>query len=59
MLEANGIITAEGGFLSHAAIIARELGKPCICGVGYEAIDKLKNVEYLEMNGTTGKITII
>lgn len=59
MLEANGIITAEGGFLSHAAIIARELGKPCICGVGYETIDKLKNVEYLEMNGTTGKITII
>lgn len=45
--------------LSHAAIIARELGKPCICGVGYETIDKLKNVEYLEMNGTTGNVTII
>ena len=42
MVEASGIITAEGGFLSHAAIIARELGKPCICGVGYETIDKLK-----------------
>lgn len=59
MVEASGIITAEGGFLSHAAIIARELGKPCICGVGYETIDKLKNVEYLEMNGTTGNVTII
>ena len=59
MVEASGIITAEGGFLSHAAIISRELGKPCICGVGYETIDKLKNVEYLEMNGTTGNVTII
>ena len=59
MIEASGIITAEGGFLSHAAIIARELGKPCICGVGYETIDKLKNVKFLEMNGTSGKVTII
>lgn len=59
MLDASGIITAEGGFLSHAAIIARELGKPCICGVGYEVLDELRNVDFLEMNGDSGEIKVI
>ena len=59
MLDASGIITAEGGFLSHAAIIARELGKPGICGVGYEVLDELRNVDFLEMNGDSGEIKVI
>lgn len=58
MLDASGIITAQGGFLSHAAIIVRELGNPCICSVGYEVLDELRNVDFLEMNGDSGEIKV-
>mgnify|MGYP004531923973 FL=1 len=56
ILKSSGIITAEGGFLSHTAIISRELGLPCVTGLGYEAIDKLKDEEQIEVNGNNGSV---
>ena len=57
MMKAKGIITEQGGILSHAAIISRELKKPCITGVP-GATKKLKPGMMLSMNGGTGEITI-
>lgn len=54
ILKSSGIITAEGGFLSHTAIISRELGIPCVTGLGYDVINKLKEEDQIEVNGSSG-----
>lgn len=59
ILRSSGIITAEGGFLSHTAIISRELGIPCVTGLGYDAIEKLKDEEQIEVNGNNGSVKIL
>lgn len=59
MIHSKAVVTAEGGFLSHAAIISRELNIPCISGIGYNNIDKLKSSTLIEVNGNTGLIKII
>ena len=56
MLKASAIITAEGGILSHTAIISRELGIPCVTGLGYKAIEELSKSDMIEVNGSTGKV---
>ena len=40
MHAAKGIITARGGMTSHAAVVARGMGRPCVCGAGDLKIDK-------------------
>ena len=55
MMKSKGIITELGGILSHAAIVSRELKKPCIVAVPH-AIKKLKKGAMIEMNGMTGII---
>ena len=44
MDAARGIITARGGMTSHAAVVARGMGRPCVCGVGELAIDAAAGV---------------
>ncbi|HWD66748.1 MAG TPA: pyruvate, phosphate dikinase [Caulobacteraceae bacterium] len=39
MDAARGIVTARGGMTSHAAVVARGMGRPCVCGVGELQID--------------------
>jgi pyruvate,orthophosphate dikinase len=39
MIAALGILTARGGMTSHAAVVARGMGKPCVCGAGAAKID--------------------
>ena len=39
MKAARGILTARGGMTSHAAVVARGMGKPCVAGVGAIAVD--------------------
>ena len=58
IMKSKGIITELGGILSHAAIVCRELKKPCITGV-IGATKKLKPGMMIEMNGGTGKIKIL
>lgn len=59
MIKAKGIITSEGGFLSHASIISRELGIPCITGIGDENLEILKKAKEISMDGSNGDINII
>lgn len=56
MLKSSGIITAMGGFLCHAAIIAREMGIPCITGIGGDGMRKLMNEEMVTIDGGKGLI---
>ena len=67
MSAAEGILTARGGMTSHAAVVARGMGKCCVSGVGSLNVDyKKKTVEidgvvykegdFLSLNGTTGQV---
>ena len=67
MIAAEGILTARGGVSSHAALVARQMGKVCICGaagvdVSYEAktvkVDGVvyKEGDYLSIDGTSGQV---
>lgn len=53
-----GLIIEHGGVLSHASIVARELGIPAVIGVR-GATDFYKDGQKVEINGSTGKIRII
>ena len=67
MIAAEGILTTEGGASSHAALVARQMGKICVCGAHGMTIDYkkktlagedtvLKEGDYLSVNGFEGKI---
>ncbi len=55
MKQAAGIITERGGMLSHAAIVSRELEKPCVVGAE-QATTLLKNGDQIFLDATTGQI---
>jgi pyruvate,orthophosphate dikinase len=65
MIAAEGILTAKGGVSSHAALVARQMGKVCICGASALEIDYAKKTvtvagqtfkegDFLSIDGTTG-----
>lgn len=67
MAVAEGILTARGGMTSHAAVVARGMGKCCVSGAGGLNIDykkktievggvTLKEGDFLSINGSTGEI---
>jgi pyruvate,orthophosphate dikinase len=67
MIAAEGILTAKGGVSSHAALVARQMGKVCVCGAGALQIDyaaktvtaagvTFKEGDYLSINGTLGNV---
>lgn len=69
MNVAEGILTVRGGMTSHAAVVARGMGKPCICGASQAIIDYDKGViaangvtlkagDKITINGTTGEVFI-
>jgi pyruvate,water dikinase len=58
LATAKGIISEKGSLLSHTAIISRELGIPSIVGVA-NLLNTVKSGDIIEMDGTTGNITII
>jgi pyruvate,water dikinase len=55
MKKSAGIITDQGGQTSHAAIVSRELGIPCVVGTK-EATQKLKNGQIVTVDGEAGQI---
>lgn len=57
MAEAAALVTATGGMLCHAAIIARELGIPCVTGVGRTPLARLAD-RALMVNGSTGTVSV-
>jgi len=56
MQKAAAIVTDQGGILSHAAIVARELKKPCIVGTG-NATQVLKNGQTVSVNADLGTVS--
>ena len=67
MSAAEGILTARGGMTSHAAVVARGMGKCCVSGAGAISVDyKARTVEidgvvlhegdYISLNGSTGEV---
>ena len=58
MKRASGIITDEGGLLSHAAIISREFSKPCIIGTKI-ATRVLKDGDFVEIDANKGIVRIL
>ncbi len=67
MAAAQGILTARGGMTSHAAVVARGMGKCCVSGAGALKIDyatktidvdgmTLKEGDFISLNGSTGDI---
>jgi pyruvate, water dikinase len=55
MKKVNGIITDKGGQTSHAAIVSRELGVPCVVGTK-TATKMFKEGDIVTINGTTGEV---
>lgn len=55
MKKASAIVTNEGGMTSHAAIVSREMGIPCVVGTK-DATLKLIDGDVITVNGTTGEI---
>lgn len=55
MKKTAAIVTDQGGQTSHAAIVSRELGIPCVVGTG-KATKILKNNDFVTVNGKTGEI---
>ncbi|MBR9699193.1 hypothetical protein GOV09_01935 [Candidatus Woesearchaeota archaeon] len=58
MKKAAGIVTDEGGITSHAAIVSRELGKPCVIGTK-NATRVIKDGDLVEVKGNHGVVVII
>ncbi|WP_250296972.1 pyruvate, phosphate dikinase [Wolbachia endosymbiont of Oedothorax gibbosus] len=69
MNAASGIVTARGGMTSHAAVVTRGMGKPCICSVSGLYIDKdgtffsvgdtkVNKSEPITINGGTGEVML-
>ena len=67
MAVAQGILTARGGMTSHAAVVARGMGKCCVSGAGAINVDYknrtveiegivLKEGDFISLNGTTGEV---
>ena len=67
MAVAEGILTARGGMTSHAAVVARGMGKCCVSGAGAINVDYknktveidgivLKEGDYISLNGTNGRV---
>jgi pyruvate, orthophosphate dikinase len=67
MIAAEGILTAKGGVSSHAALVARQMGKVCVCGAAALQIDygaktmsvdgaTYKEGDYLSIDGTAGAV---
>ena len=67
MHAAEGILTSRGGMTSHAAVVARGMGKPCVAGAGMLRIDyrnetitvagrQLKKGDIISIDGATGQI---
>ena len=69
MHAAKGILTARGGMTSHAAVVARGMGRPCVSGAGSVSIDakakimrvagrEVREGDTLTIDGTTGEVMV-
>ncbi|HTM57348.1 MAG TPA: pyruvate, phosphate dikinase [Candidatus Udaeobacter sp.] len=69
MDAAQGILTSTGGLTSHAAVVARGMGKPCVCGAGEVRVDDrtrrftidrltVREGDWISIDGSTGQVML-
>jgi pyruvate,orthophosphate dikinase len=69
MVAAQAVLTARGGMTSHAAVVARGMGKSCVAGAGEVSVDYanqqftvgsrvIKKGEYITLDGSTGRVIV-
>lgn len=69
IVKAQGVLTSRGGMTSHAAVVARGMGKPCVCGCEAIRIDyadqsftvgdiKVKRGDIISIDGSTGNVIL-
>ncbi len=69
LMHSQGVITSHGGMTSHAAVVARGMGKPCIAGVQDMKVDEkgkqfsigdvvIKEGDWISMDGATGRVIL-
>ena len=69
MIASKGVLTSEGGATSHAAVVARQFGIPCVVGASAIKIDmdrremavsgvKIKEGDWISVDGTTGQVFV-
>lgn len=69
IIAAQGVLTSRGGMTSHAAVVARGMGKPCVCGCESMKIDygrkqftigdlTIKEGDHLSIDGATGRVIL-
>ncbi len=69
VIAAEGVLTSRGGMTSHAAVVARGMGKPCVCGSeeikinsseGYFVVDEIRvsKGELITISGATGEVML-
>ena len=69
MAAAQGVVTVRGGMTSHAAVVGRGMGKPCVVGCGEISIDTknaqfmvngytIKEHDYITIDGSTGNVAL-
>src|SRR3712207_1847491 len=69
MVPAQGILTARGGATSHAAVVARQIGKPCVAGCAELLVDyagkkarssdsglEFREGDWISLDGATGEV---
>lgn len=67
VIAAEGVLTSRGGMTSHAAVVARGMGKPCVCGCEEVRIDtgegqfiagdvKVREGDWITLDGSTGRV---
>ncbi len=67
MIAAQGVLTSRGGKTSHAAVVARGMGKPCVCGAQEVLVDEraraatigsrvIREGELISVDGSTGRV---
>ena len=69
IIEAQGVLTSRGGMTSHAAVVARGMGKPCVCGCESLKVDYaaktitvgdtiIKENDIITIDGATGRVML-
>ncbi|MFX3633971.1 MAG: pyruvate, phosphate dikinase [Candidatus Pristimantibacillus sp.] len=69
VIAAEGVLTSRGGMTSHAAVVARGMGKPCVCGCEEVRIDNEANLftsgavtiregDWITLDGSTGRVIL-
>lgn len=58
MMKSVGFVTQHGGRTCHAAVVARQMGKPCVVGLGDEFL-KLRDGGFVSVDAGTGVVTLL